>query len=142
MAGRLVYQELGRPPPLLFERPIDAACFAEGLVPLLATIRSDLSSVYQRTGIPLSHVTANDLPQIKSTITADSLGGAKQIVVNIRRAYSCQVATAAVQKWEAGKPKPGKAVRVKGKLIPGKAAPYRPKPAVPSYCSGQQGAPA
>jgi protein phosphatase len=101
-----------------------------------------LSSLYQRTGIPLSHVTANDLPQIKSTITADSLGGAKQVVVNIRRAYNCQVAVAAVQKWEAGKPTPPKPVRVKGKLITPKAKPYPAKPAVPSYCSGQQGAPA
>ena len=101
-----------------------------------------LSSVYQRTGIPLSHVTANDLPQIKSTITADSLGGAKQVVVNIRRAYNCQVATAAVQKWEASKPKPPKPIRVKGRLITPKAKPYRAEPAVPSYCSAQQGAPA
>jgi protein phosphatase len=101
-----------------------------------------LSSVYQRTGIPIAHVTANDLPQVKSTITADSLTGAKQIVVNIQHAYTCQVAMAAVQKWEANKPAPVKPRRVKGKLIVPKAKPYPPKPAVPSYCAGQQGAPA
>ena len=101
-----------------------------------------LSSVYQRTGIPIAHVTANDLPQVKSTITADSLTGAKQIVTNIRRAYSCQLATAALAKWEANKPAPVKPKRVKGKVIVPKAKPYPPKPAVPSYCAGQQGAPA
>jgi PPM family protein phosphatase len=101
-----------------------------------------LSSVYQQTGIPIAHVTANDLPQVKSTITADSLTGAKQIVTNIRRAYSCQLATAALAKWEANKPAPVKPRRVKGKVIVPKAKPYPPKPAVPSYCAGQQGAPA
>ncbi len=101
-----------------------------------------LSSVYQRTGIPIAHVTANDLPQVKSTITADSLTGAKQIVVNIQHAYTCQVATAALAKWEANKPAPVKPKTVKGKVIVPKAKPYPPKPAVPSYCAGQQGAPA
>jgi hypothetical protein len=101
-----------------------------------------LSSVYQRTGIPIAHVTANDLPQVKSTITADSLTAAKRIVVNIQHAYTCQVAMAAVQKWEANKPAPVKPRRVGGKLIVPKAKPYPPKPAVPSYCAGQQGAPA
>ena len=101
-----------------------------------------LSSVYQRTGIPIAHVTANDLPQVKTTITADSLVGAKQIVVNIQHAYTCQLATAALAKWEANKPAPVKPKRVRGKVIVPKAKPYPPKPAVPSYCAGQQGAPA
>jgi PPM family protein phosphatase len=101
-----------------------------------------LSSVYQRTGIPIAHVTANDLPQVKSTITADSLAGAKQIVVNIRHAYSCQVATAALAKWEANKPPPVKPKTVKGKVVVPKTKPYPPKPVVPPYCAGQQGAPA
>jgi protein phosphatase len=102
----------------------------------------NLSSVYQRTGIPVSHVTANDLPQIKNTITASSLSDAKQIVVNIQHAYNCQVAVAAVQKWQAAKPPPPKPKRVKGKLIVPKAKPYPAKPVVPSYCTGLQGAPA
>ena len=101
-----------------------------------------LSSVYQRTGIPIAHVTANDLPQVKSTITADSLTGARQIVVNIQRAYTCQVATAAVQKWEANKPAPVKPKKVKGKVVVPKTKPYPPKPVVPAYCAALQGAPA
>jgi serine/threonine protein phosphatase PrpC len=101
-----------------------------------------LSSVYQRTGIPVAHVTANDLPQVKSTITADNLNSAKQIVVNIQHAYNCQIASAAVQKWEAGKPAPAKPKKVKGKVVVPKTKPYPPKPAVPRYCAGQQGAPA
>jgi len=101
-----------------------------------------LSSVYQRTGIPIAHVTANDLPQVKSTITADNLNSAKQIVVNIQHAYNCQIASAAVQKWEAGKPAPATPKKVKGNVVVPKTKPYPPKPAVPRYCAGQQGAPA
>ena len=54
----------------------------------------------------------------------------------------CQVATAAVARWEANKPAPVKPKKVKGKVIVPKTKPYPPKPAVPSYCAGQQGAPA
>jgi PPM family protein phosphatase len=101
-----------------------------------------LSSVYQRTGIPIAHVTANDLPQVKSTIMADSLTSARHIVVNIQRAYTCQVATAAVAKWEANKPAPVKPTKVKGKVVVPKAKPYPPRPVVPPYCAALQGAPA
>jgi serine/threonine protein phosphatase PrpC len=99
-----------------------------------------LSSVYQRTGIPLSHVTANDLPQLKSTITASNLSDAKRVVVNIQHSYNCQQATAAVQKWQANKPAPPKPHKVKGKLVTPKPPSYPPRPAVPSYCGTQQGA--
>jgi serine/threonine protein phosphatase PrpC len=102
----------------------------------------NLSSVYQRTSIPVSHVTANDLPQLKSTITASSLGDAKQIVVNIQHAYNCQEAVAKVTAWAAHKPPPPKPRRVKGKLVTPRVKPYPPKPSVPSYCAGPQGAPA
>ena len=102
-----------------------------------------LSSVYQRTGIPIAHVTANDLPQVKSTITADSLTGAKQIVVNIQHAYTCQVATAALAEVGSEQARAGQAEAGQGQVvIVPKAKPYPPKPAVPSYCAGQQGAPA
>jgi serine/threonine protein phosphatase PrpC len=101
-----------------------------------------LSSVYQRTGIALSHVTGNDVPQIKSTITATSLADAKRIVVNIQHAYACQVATAKVNYWVAHKPPPPpKPKRIKGRVVkPKPTPPYPPKPPVPAYCAAQQGA--
>jgi protein phosphatase len=99
-----------------------------------------LSSVAERTGIPVAHMTAADAQQIKSTITATSLADAKRIVVNIQHDYSCQVAVIAVQKWAAAKPKPAKPKKVKGKLVPVKPKPYPAKPPVPAYCAAQQGA--
>jgi serine/threonine protein phosphatase PrpC len=99
-----------------------------------------LSSVYQRTGVSMSRVTANDVPQIKGTITASSLADARRIVVNIQHAYSCQVAQQKVATWEANKPAPPKPKRIKGKVVKQKPPPYPPKPPVPAYCAAQQGA--
>ncbi|HEY7144731.1 MAG TPA: PP2C family serine/threonine-protein phosphatase [Streptosporangiaceae bacterium] len=99
-----------------------------------------LSSVYQRTGISMDHVTANDKPQITSTITASSLPDARRIVTNIRHAYACQQAQAAVAKWKANKPKPVPPKRVKGKLVKQKQPSYPPEPTVPAYCGPAQGA--
>ena len=98
-----------------------------------------LSSVYARTGIPMSGVPANDVRQIQATISATGLADARGIVLNIRHGYVCQLANAAVAKWEAGKPKPRKVKeKVHGKTVVHTVVPrYRPKPSVPAYCPPQ-----
>jgi serine/threonine protein phosphatase PrpC len=101
-----------------------------------------LSSVYTRTGIPMSGVPASDVRQIQATITASGLADARRIVLNIRHGYLCQQAFAAVRRWAAGKPKPRQVKKqVHGKTVVRTIVPpYRPKPAVPGYCPAQQGA--
>ena len=95
-----------------------------------------LSSVYQRTGIPLAHVPANDLPQVRSTITASSLADAQKTVSTIRQAWTCDQYVAAYNAWLAGKPKPTtRKVGKKTVTIPPK--PYRPAPTVPKGCTPQ-----
>ena len=101
-----------------------------------------LSSVYDKTDIPMSGVPASDVRQIQATITATGLADARRIVLNIRHGYLCQQAFKAVQQWAAGKPKPRKVKKkVNGKTVVRTIVPpYRPKPPVPSYCPAQQGA--
>ena len=99
-----------------------------------------LSSEYQRTGIPLAHVPANDLPQVKTTITANSLADAQKTVSNIRLAWTCQQYTAAYDAWVAGKPAPRKVTHraAGGKTVTNTVTPaYRPAPAVPKGCPSQ-----
>ncbi len=100
-----------------------------------------LSSVYVKTDIPMSGVPASDVRQIQATITASGLADAQRIVLNIRHGYLCQRAFAAVQRWEAGKPKPRKVrKKVHGRTVVRTVTPpYRPKPAVPGFCAAQQG---
>ena len=62
-----------------------------------------LSSVYARTGIPMSGVPASDARQVQATIMATGLADARGIVLNIRHGYLCQQAFAAVQQWDGGK---------------------------------------
>src|SRR6266542_3405436 len=99
------------------------------------------SSVYVKTDIPMSGVRASDVRQIQATITASGLADAQRIVLNIRHGYLCQRAFAAVQRWEAGKPKPRKVrKKVHGRTVVRTVTPpYRPKPAVPGFCAAQQG---
>ena len=70
-----------------------------------------LSSVYQQTGIPLSHVPATDLPQVRSTITASSLADAQKTVSTIRQTCTCDSTTAAYSTWLAHKPTPQKVTK-------------------------------
>jgi PPM family protein phosphatase len=100
-----------------------------------------LSSVYERTGIPMSGLSASDATQIRATILASGLAKARGIVLNIRHGYVCRQAFTAVQKWRAGKPPPHQVKRKEhGKTVVHTVTPkYRPKPPVPSYCLPQQG---
>jgi protein phosphatase len=102
-----------------------------------------LSSVYQRTGIPLSGVPVTDVDQIRATIPASNLAAAQRIVRGIRTRYdTCKRARAAVASWIANKPKPVKRrVRVGRKTVVKTITPhYRPEPTVPAYCPPQPGA--
>ncbi|HTS97303.1 MAG TPA: Stp1/IreP family PP2C-type Ser/Thr phosphatase [Streptosporangiaceae bacterium] len=98
-----------------------------------------LSGVYQRTGIPLSHVTASDLPQVRSTIPGSSLSDAQKTVNNIRQAWTCQQYVAAYNTWLVHKPKPVKTTKKEhGKTVTVTTTPaYKPAPAVPKGCTPQ-----
>ena len=62
----------------------------------------NLSSVYQRTEIPLAAVPATDQSMIRSTIPASSLGHAQSVVGTIRGDYQvCQTATQALTAYNA-----------------------------------------
>jgi serine/threonine protein phosphatase PrpC len=101
-----------------------------------------LSSVHIRTGIPLSHVVDSDRQQVvDASIPSSGLAKAKKTVTGIRQDYSCQQANAAVAFWQAHKPKPVKTTkRINGKKVTVTKTPhYRPRPAVPSYCTAAQG---
>jgi protein phosphatase len=113
-----------------------------------------LSSIFQRTGIPFSHVQGS-LLQLPTS--SGSLAEAQRTVLNIRRTYTCKQAGIAVQTWEKNKPKPSpkpstskksskthRTSRTTSKSShtskpssgPTKK-PYPPKPPVPSYCATQ-----
>jgi hypothetical protein len=61
-----------------------------------------LSSIYQRTGIPVNHLPIMDQQSIKSTIPGTgNLGDAQRTVGNIRRDYqTCQAASAAMAAYQ------------------------------------------
>jgi protein phosphatase len=101
-----------------------------------------LSHVYRHTGIPMSHVPANDVTQVRGTITAASLADAQKTVTNIRQQYTCQQYNAAYATWLAHKPKPvTKTRKVGGKTVKTTTTPpYRAAPATPKGCT-PQGAP-
>ena len=99
-----------------------------------------LSSVYQKTDIPVAGIPSQDVQAIRQD-SAGSLAQASTLVTNIRKSYqACQAAYAAVRRWEAGKPKPVR-VRIKeanGKIVVKLVTPkYRPKPTVPADCPAQ-----
>ena len=99
-----------------------------------------LSSVYQKTAIPLAGIPAQDVQAIRQD-SSGNLAQASTLVTNIRKSYqACQAAHAAVRRWEAGKPKPVR-VRIKeanGKIVFKTVTPkYRPKPTVPADCPAQ-----
>ena len=90
-----------------------------------------LSSVYRRTGIPLTHVVANDRQQVvDASIPPSNLTKAESVVTGIRHDYTCQQANADLADWVAHKPK--SQYRDRKKRVNGKKAgqkvpvPYRP----------------
>jgi len=101
-----------------------------------------LSSVYQKTGIPLSKVPSSDQQAVRSTITSNNLADARRTVGTIRHAYECQVYTTAYASWLAHKPKPvAVPVTVNGKKTTKLETPaYTPAPKAPAGGCPPQGA--
>jgi len=97
-----------------------------------------LSSVYQRTGIPLAHVPATDLPQVRNTITASSLAGAQKTVSNIRQTITCDSYDAAYAQWAALPTTRKVTVTVGGKKeVRTEPAARPPAPKTPTGCTPQ-----
>jgi PPM family protein phosphatase len=88
-----------------------------------------LSSVYQRTGIPLASVPVDDRTRITAAIQASGLADAQRIVANVStEVQTCRAAQAKLAQWQtlvANWPKP-----VRGK----KPTPKPPRPYVPPNC--------
>ena len=88
-----------------------------------------LSSVYRRTGVPLSHV-PGDLTLPTSPTT---LAKSQATLTSIERSYTCKKDEDALTSWTAryGSPAPSPS--------PGSTAPAAPppKPSVPAYCQAQ-----
>ena len=97
-----------------------------------------LSSVYQQTGIPLAHVPANDLPQVRNTITASSLADAQKTVNNIRQTITCNNYDAAYARWQALPTTRKVTVTVRGKKVVRTEPVQRPPaPQTPAGCTAQ-----
>ena len=101
-----------------------------------------LSSVYQKTGIPLSHVPSTDLAQVQSTTQPGNLASAQKTVSSIRQTITCNNYDAVYAKWTA-KPTTRKVtVTVRGKKetrtepVPRTPAPKAPKGCPPQGTTG------
>ena len=71
-----------------------------------------LSTVVQRTNIPLSALPSSEVGYIKSTIGPESnLKQAQRIISQFRHDYRCAVAAADITKWVANRPKPAKSTQ-------------------------------
>jgi serine/threonine protein phosphatase PrpC len=90
-----------------------------------------LSSLVQRTNIPLTAVPTGEAGQIKATIPAMSLKAAFKIVSQIRHDYRCAVAQAEIHAWLAIQPnmtaKQNKASARSGRTT-GRRLSAKPKP--------------
>jgi protein phosphatase len=99
-----------------------------------------LSSVYQKTGIPLSQVPSNDKSAVQSTITSSSLSDAQKTVGSIRQAVACQKYAADLAAWQRKPTSHVVTVTVKGKKVT-RTEPLSPgpRPAAPAGGCASQG---
>jgi PPM family protein phosphatase len=102
----------------------------------------NLSSVYQRTGIPIAQVPSSDRQAVRTTITSSSLTDAQKTVGTIRQAYQCQKYQSAYASWLAHKPKPQTVtVTVDGRKVTQTITPpYPAAPKIPAGGCAAQGA--
>ena len=71
-----------------------------------------LSTVVQRTNIPLSALPSSEVGYIKSTIGPESnLGQAQRIISQFRHDYRCAIVAARITDWVAHRPKPAPPAR-------------------------------
>jgi PPM family protein phosphatase len=71
-----------------------------------AVVGVHLSSMVQKTDIPINGVPTGEAGQIKATIPAGTLQQAHQIVSRIRRDYTCASVQADIRTWAAHRPTP------------------------------------
>jgi PPM family protein phosphatase len=101
-----------------------------------------LSSVYQKTGIPLAHVPPTDLTQVRSTTQPSSLASAQKTVASIRQTITCNNYDAKYASWAALPTTHKVTVTVHGKKqtrtepLSRPAAPATPKGCPPQGTSG------
>ena len=102
----------------------------------------NLSSVYQKTGIPLSGVPSSYVQTVRATTTPTSLADAKKTVSTIHQAYVCQRYRNAYNFWLAHRPKPQTTTTtVNNKPVTRTVTPpYKPAPAAPAGCPAQEAA--
>jgi protein phosphatase len=85
-----------------------------------------LSTVVQRTNIPLSALPSSEVGYIKSTIGPESnLKQAQRIISQFRHDYRCAVAAADITKWVANRPKPAQSTHKPGAGTHSKSKPTR-----------------
>jgi len=94
----------------------------------------NLSSVYRKTGIPISHVPAD----LTLPTTPTTLAKTQATVASIQHSYMCRQAEDAVNEWTAKyanqpSPKPSKGKKSKTPTVK-----VPPKPAVPASCPAQE----
>jgi serine/threonine protein phosphatase PrpC len=91
-----------------------------------------LSSVYDRTGVPVQAVPSQEMQMIKETVTTTGLSDAERIVGQLRQQIQqCRSAYTQRAAWE----KQLKASQASKKTSRSKKAnPLPPEPAVPAYC--------
>ena len=115
----------------------------------------NLSSVVQRTTIPIAAMPDTEAAQVRTTISASNLADARRIVQRLSRGYQCTLAQTAINRWAAAKPKiaastfsgkhgkSSKHASHNKRLLPTQAAPklpaYPPSPVLPAFCSALTG---
>lgn len=98
-----------------------------------------LSSVYERTGVPVSHVP----PDLTLPTTPTTLAKARATIASIKHSYSCREDMAAIATWTqkyAGKAASSKTTR-SGKGSKTRRQPtvkIPPEPVLPQSCAGQE----